>query len=248
MAQFHQLDFLFLIFDSNAGVIVMQDSRLSEQSKIKNQKSKILLPLPFRSSTALVLFFGVCALGLAVDLFSKVYAFEHLVIEQTTLPNGQILVDSRDLKFIPGLLHFHATTNQGAVFGIGQGKRWLFVVVSIGAIAFLTYLFALSGRQWFYQLLLGMLLAGVLGNMYDRIVYGYVRDMLYALPGWHWSDLLGKPVNPTSWRNNEIFPWIFNIADSLLCVGVFLMLCYSFFTRNDAEDGQQPQLNADERG
>lgn len=207
------------------------DSQPTEESKFKNQKSGIALPAPFRSSTALVLFFGVCALGLAVDLFSKVYSFQHLVIEQTTLPNGQILVDSREVKFIPGVLHFHATTNQGAVFGIGQGKRWLFVIVSIGAIAFLTYLFALSGDQWFYQLLLGMLLAGVLGNMYDRISYGYVRDMLYALPGWHWSDLLGKPSDPSSWRNSQVFPWIFNVADSLLCVGVFLMLCYSFFSR-----------------
>lgn len=208
-----------------------QDFSSADQSTAGSPTSRFSIPAPFKSSTALVLFFGVCALGLAVDLFTKVYAFQHLVIDKTTLPNGQILVDSREVKVLPGILHFHATTNQGAVFGIGQGKRWLFVVVSIGAIAFLTYLFALSEKQRFYQLLLGMLLAGVLGNMYDRITYGYVRDMLYAFPGWYWSDLLGKPADPGSWRNNEVFPWIFNVADSLLCVGVFLMLCHSFFAK-----------------
>ena len=41
--------------------------------------------------------------------------------------------------------------------------RWLFLIVSVLAILFLTYLFATSGRQRFYQFVLGMLLAGVLG-------------------------------------------------------------------------------------
>lgn len=190
---------------------------------------------PFRSSSALVLFFGVTALGLAIDLFSKVYAFQHLVISHTRLPGGQIHIESREMRVLPGLLHFHATANQGAVFGIGQGRRWLFIIVSLGAIGFLTYLFSQSGRQRLYQLILGMLLAGVLGNMYDRIVYGYVRDMLYALPGWRWSSLFGEPAGPGDWRHHEVFPWIFNVADSFLCVGVFLMICYSLLSRAPAE-------------
>src|SRR5690606_19362857 len=95
---------------------------------------------------------------------------------------------------------------------------WLFLAVSVLAIGFLGYLFAASRRgQWFYQILLGMLLAGVLGNMYDRIVYGYVRDMIHALPRW------------------DVFPWIFNIADSLLCVGVALMLAYTVFVKDQSE-------------
>jgi signal peptidase II len=100
------------------------------------------------------------------------------------------------------------------------------VAVSIGAILFLTYLFATSKRrQWFYQLVLGLLLAGVLGNMYDRVVYGYVRDMIHALPRWP-----------------DLFPWIFNVADSLLCVGVGLMVLYSFLhgSERDGEEAPSP--------
>ena len=53
------------------------------------------------------------------------------------------------------------TINRGAVFGLGQGQKWLFLGVSVVAIAFLSYLFATSNRQRFYQVILGMLLAGV---------------------------------------------------------------------------------------
>src|SRR4051794_17897055 len=172
----------------------------------------------FRSPVALLLFFGTTVLGVAIDQWTKVLAFHRLVFAGSYGVDGQYHVSSDDYAFIPGWLHFHATTNHGAVFGLGQGKRWLFVVVSIAAILFLTYLFSASGRQRVYQLILGMLLAGVLGNMADRIYYGYVRDMLYALPRWP-----------------NLFPWIFNVADSLLCVGVFLMLVYSFFSRPEED-------------
>lgn len=157
-------------------------------------------------------FIGVCALGLALDLWTKSLAAVHL------------RATGRSIHFIPGWLHFEWTTNHGAVFGLGQGQRWLFIAVSVGAIAFLGYLFAVSGRQRIYQIILGMLLAGVLGNMYDRIALGYVRDMIHALPRWP-----------------KLFPWIFNVADSLLCVGVFLMIVYSYLHRPQNRPALQPQ-------
>ncbi|MGB7160394.1 MAG: signal peptidase II [Tepidisphaeraceae bacterium] len=153
----------------------------------------------FRSPVALALFIGTTVVGLAVDLWTKVLAETHLR-------------NADSIQFIPGWLHFTYTENRGAVFGIGQGQRPLFLVVSVLAIGFLTYLFATSGRQRFYQFVLGMLLAGVLGNLYDRYHFGYVRDMIHALPRWP-----------------NLFPWVFNVADSLLCVGVFFMIVYSLF-------------------
>ena len=164
-----------------------------------------------RSPAALARFVGVTIVGLVVDLWTKARAFDSLLISITRLPDGTYHVESEVFRFIPGWLHFEVTVNQGAVFGIGQGQRPLFLVVSVAAIAFLTYLFATSDRQRLYQVILGMLLAGVLGNMYDRTAYGYVRDMIHALPRWP-----------------KAFPWIFNVADCLLCVGVFLMIVYSF--------------------
>lgn len=180
-----------------------------------------------KSPAALSRFFLTAIIGLAVDLWTKWFAFQKLVHHVVVGPEGSQAFPSRGpYRFIPGWLEFTAHTNDGAVFGIGQGRQWLFIVISVAAIAFLTYLFATSGRQRFYQFILGMLLAGVLGNMYDRVRLGYVRDMIHALPAFHWPG-----------TEFPVFPWIFNIADCLLCVGVGLMVVYSlFFARDIAEE------------
>jgi signal peptidase II len=127
---------------------------------------------------------------------------------------------------IPGWLQFEFLRNNGAVFGIAQGQRTCFLLISAGAIVFLTYLFMNSSRRPFYQFILGMLLAGVLGNMYDRIMITSVRDMIHVLPGWHWPSAVRHVLR---FLPDELFPYIFNVADSLLCVGVALMLLYSFY-------------------
>ena len=187
-----------------------------------------------RSPLALILFFGVAAVGLTADLWSKSVA-------KARLDEGDVV------RFIPNLLHFTYTENHGAVFGLGQGQQTLFLTVSVGAVAFLIFLFLSSGKSRVYQLILGMLLAGVLGNMYDRVAFGFVRDMIHALPGWHWPGWVTERL-PASWqpplgRELEVFPWIFNIADSLLCTGVAAMLVYSFlseFRRKQSESGEKP--------
>ena len=198
------------------------------------------MPLPsanFRSRPALLWFLLPAVIGLGVDLYTKKVAFEKLApwwVE--TRENGRIIVnippgeEQPVYRMFPRWLHFQAMANQGAVFGIGQGQRWLFLGVSVAAIAFITYLFATSGRQRFYQFILGLLLAGVLGNMYDRVQFGFVRDMIYIFPS---RILFGR----------EVFPWIFNVADSLLCVGVALIFVYSLRAPKEERErqGGQPE-------
>jgi len=209
------------------------------QSPIRNPQSA----RPLRSPAALSRFLLVTVIGLAVDLWTKVWAFKALAYNQKNL-GGTVRVDSRTYELLPGWLHFHCTANEGAVFGIGQGNRWLFVVVSILAIAFLTYLFATSGRQRFYQVVLGMLLAGVLGNMYDRIFHGFVRDMIWILPHKTWPGWLTGRLPNWEWTRSPIFPWIFNVADTLLCTGVALMLLYSAFASHPSK-GRSADRSAD---
>jgi signal peptidase II len=173
----------------------------------------------FRSPLALLLFFGVAVVGAALDLWTKSLAVERL---QSVPP----------YRLIPGWIHLTYTENHGAVFGIAQGARPIFLTVSIGAILFLAFLFVTSGRARLYQLILGLLLAGVVGNMYDRVSYGYVRDMIHALPGWHWPQWLvnyfPRAWHPPRGQGMEVFPWVFNLADTYLCVGVGAMLLYTF--------------------
>lgn len=175
------------------------------------------LPLEnFRSPLALFRFYGVCLMGLALDLATKHIAEANI---------GQT---HETVQFIPGVVQFEWLLNKGAVFGIAPGQRWLFVGVSVVALAFLTWLFAASKNQRFYQFILGLLLAGVLGNLWDRITIGQVRDMIHVLPHTRW---------PGDWRitadypgfNREVFPYVFNVADMFLCTGVALMLVHALF-------------------
>lgn len=176
-------------------------------------------PLPLdnlRNPSALVRFLLTCLAGVVLDLWTKVVAFDRL--------------SDGGYALIPGWLHFQITRNPGAVFGIGRGMRYVFIAISIAAIFFIFYLFLVSGRQWFYQIVLGMLLAGVIGNLYDRVEFGYVRDMIYIFPG---RTIAG----------HELFPWIFNVADSLLCTGVFFLVIYSY-VRTARESHVMPQAQS----
>ena len=183
----------------------------------------------FRSFTAWLCLLLPFVLGLALDLASKHLAFapypNGLVTDVETDEFGRPGVESIEARPIPHILHLHAHVNYGAVFGIGQGHRVVFVIVSALAIGLLGYLFSRSGHQRLYQFLLGLLFAGVLGNLYDRMVFGYVRDMIYAFPGIRWSSLYH------ALPDFEVFPWIFNVADSMLCTGVAGMFVYTTFRR-----------------
>jgi signal peptidase II len=178
------------------------------------------------SAAALSRFFLTAVIGLAADLWTK-----SLAVSELKLPEG----GSRTVDVIHGWLEFEFIQNPGAVFGIAPGKTTVFLIVSVIAVLFLTYLFSASAGKWFYQIILGMLMAGVLGNMYDRIEIGQVRDMIHALPGWRWpTGLVHALRHVISGMPDEVFPYIFNVADTLLCTGVGLMLLYSFF--NSPED------------
>jgi signal peptidase II len=193
----------------------------------------------FRSPAALSRFFLVCVIGLTLDLWSKSYAFSHLAVPEEVATG----LHPRVVQFISNWIHFTLTINRGAVFGLGQGQKWLFLGVSVIAIVFLSYLFATSKAQRLYQFILGMLLAGVLGNMYDRIVFGYVRDMVHALPGWKWPGSWQVGGYPSGGR--EVFPYIFNVADILLCVGVGLMIVYSLFISPDRKKKKPDEATKD---
>lgn len=86
------------------------------------------------------------------------------------------------------------TRNYGAVFGILQGGRIFFIIIAVVVICVLVY------YRKEYPLELGLLMGGTLGNLIDRIFYGYVIDFIDV--GW-WPS--------------------FNIADSANTIGVVLV-------------------------
>jgi signal peptidase II len=194
---------------------------------------------PLKSPLALALFIGSAVIGLAVDLGTKYLAFDSpwQLLDHLERFNGQWVAigsDAREVKLIPHVLYLRATVNEGAVFGIGQGKQALFVLVSIVATAFLTFLFA-QAKSKFEFVLLGLLLAGVLGNMYDRVMYNYVRDFFFMLPTTSWPGTWSLGSYPGT-GSRLVFPYIFNVADVLLCCGVAVLMVRNLLPEKKPQD------------
>lgn len=107
---------------------------------------------------ALIRFLVVAGLGLTIDLSSKHWAFHEL--RQSCEPR----------VIIPNVLEFETMLNKGALFGIGAGQTNAFLIASAFALILVTWLFVQTPRRrWGVQIALGGILAGALGNMYDRV-------------------------------------------------------------------------------
>lgn len=119
-------------------------------------------------------FWSVAIAGLALDLWSKDWAFH-------TLRQG----GHRSL--IPHVFELQTMLNDGALFGIGSGHTGLFLLASLLALALVLWMFAQSSpRRRALQLALGAILAGALGNMYDRMFVKLVDQPVQtgAYPIW----------------------------------------------------------------
>lgn len=175
---------------------------------------------------------SVLVATLALDLWSKSWAFDHVAGAPIELPDRSTVADaSYRLPFHEGmrvlpwdLLDFHLVLNRGAVFGIGQQQRWLFVCFSIIAVTVGLWIFSRWTRDGMTMAHVGiaLVLAGGLGNLYDRLAVGAVRDFLHMLPRWNLPFGLAWPGGAT-----EVFPWVFNVADASLLVGLALLYLQS---------------------
>lgn len=109
-------------------------------------------------------FLAVGVGGLTLDLWSKSWAF-HTLGQR----GRRVLIDH--------LLEFQTMLNAGALFGVGRGKTTLFLVASVLALVLVGWMFVqTSSRRWLLHIALGAILAGALGNMYDRMFVRLVPD------------------------------------------------------------------------
>ncbi|MGP1272898.1 MAG: signal peptidase II [Phycisphaerales bacterium] len=172
----------------------------------------------FRSRRAWLVLLGVLAFGLISDLATKYIAFHRIADQPVTFTRQQVIASDdlgrliprhEPVTIVPHVLEFTLVLNPGAVFGIGAGKRWLFIGFTGAALVLGLWMFAkwTTARQWFAHASLGLLLAGGLGNLYDRLVYACVRDFIHPLPG----------VRIGGW---EVWPYVSNVADAYLILGV----------------------------
>ncbi len=135
---------------------------------------------------------AVIALILVADLLSKKYVWNFL--DQNGVQENVI-----------GLFNLVKVKNEGAGFGIFQGKTIALTIITfIVVIAICVYLFfALKESEWL-RISLVFVTAGGIGNIVDRIAFGYVRDFIQF----------------SFW---DSFP-VFNIADSFVTIGAFMLV------------------------
>jgi len=170
------------------------------------------------------LFFAILVFGVAADLTTKAVVFHRL-----GAPNP-FVVQNQLYWVWPGVFGFETSLNEGALFGFGQGFWIVFAVASVVAsLVVLSWVFLYGAiRDRLLTIALSCILAGILGNLYDRL----------GIPGLRWSfanDLhnIGNPVHAVrDWILVMLgsYHWPnFNIADSLLVVGASLLMFHALY-------------------
>ncbi|HVZ30640.1 MAG TPA: signal peptidase II [Asticcacaulis sp.] len=128
------------------------------------------------------------------------------------------------VKILP-FFSFSYVENTGMSFGILSGTwfgRWFLTLFQLAAAVCLGY-GATKAKQPLPAIALSMIAGGAIGNAVDRIRFGSVVDFL---------DFSGT----------HVFPWVFNVADSAISIGVALLAWH--FIRTDTADGQKAQDGA----
>ena len=110
------------------------------------------------------------------------------------------------LELIPGILNFTYVENRGMAFGMLSDHRWVFMVLStVGIIAMAAYLYFFVKTK-LGRVALSLVIGGGIGNMIDRVAYGFVVDFI---------DFCAL---------GELWVWVFNVADAAVCVGAGLFI------------------------
>ena len=146
---------------------------------------------------------------LILSLSLPLYALDQLTKQLVLRFIGPF--DARSV--IPDVFTLVNVTNTGAAFGTFKGNNTFFVGISILALVVVTVLLVRSHRAdpW-RDVSLALLLAGILGNLTDRLLYGHVIDFLLFNLHVRYAD-----------------PWpAFNVADSCISIAVTLFIIHSF--------------------
>ncbi len=107
-----------------------------------------------------------------------------------------------DIPLIQGIFHLTYVENRGAAFGFFQNQKLFFIITTtIVVVAIIYYLMRTKNIMWPLRIGLYLIIGGAIGNLIDRLRYGFVVDFFHIVDRW--------PV--------------FNIADSAIVVGAILV-------------------------
>ena len=163
---------------------------------------------------SLIWLFGSASLIIIADQITKNLVVENIHFLETWLPE-KISHWSSWIRIV----HWH---NSGAAFGFFQNGNLIFLILGILAAGFIIFLYpTINQREWALRLAMILQLGGAVGNMIDRIRYGFVIDFI------------------SIWN----FP-VFNIADASIALGVGILLLdllwYEYQERKEEIPAQNP--------
>ena len=162
-----------------------------------------------------VLSVGLIVVGVVADLWTKAVMAERLHMD----PSPGAGPFGRE-EVIPGFLAWEGTYNEGVTFGLFGGQtNGIMLFTAIATLALIVWLIATRRRSLLLHVGLGMVLAGAIGNLYDRLQWQKVRDFILVY------------VGDYKWPN-------FNVADSLIVTGVIVILMEELFFR--PKDASEP--------
>ncbi len=167
-----------------------------------------------------LVFLGLALGGAGFDLATKMWVFQEIGPPPSP---GRVI--------IPDMLEFQTKYNTGALWGFGKDWQYsssVFAGLSVLAgLAIIYWLFVLGGAQdRLLTIALGLIMAGAIGNCYDRLVFGHVRDFVY----FHLDAI-------------EFEFAIFNFADNMLVIGALILAIRALRGDPVAQQVSGPQLD-----
>jgi signal peptidase II len=138
--------------------------------------------------------------GLLADWSTKQFAIKQLK-------------NNSSFTIIDGFIELSYVENRGMVFGVlnnpeatGVKRFTLAALKIVSMFVILFIIWRLRDMPFLYHLPFFMILTGAIGNLIDRIRFGFVVDFIHM----HWQDKLD-------------YPWLYNVADALVVVGIFIL-------------------------
>lgn len=170
--------------------------------------------------------FGIALVVIVLDQLTKAAILDAM---QMLTATGELIDREmwsfQSIPLIPPVLRLTFVLNDGVSFGLlgGGAARWglsLFSILVAGALGW----WALRADRRLLITAIGLVMGGAIGNVIDRIRFGGVVDFI---------DFSGVVIG-----THRVFPWIFNVADSAITIGVIVLIIDSLLSERQPTVGE----------
>lgn len=159
--------------------------------------------------------FVAIAIGLLLAVLDQVIKY---LVSADLKPMGSVTV-------IDNILNFTYVENRGVAFGMFSGMRWVFIALTALLIcAIIIYMFKRKPQSKLFYVCVALIIGGGIGNLIDRIFYGYVIDYISL----------------------SFFSPVCNFADYCITIGTVLLVIYVLFFSKEFNEQKKVKAKKDE--